>query len=101
MNLPEYIAEREAREPAFRAARDALRPEYEFRRSLIAARLAAGLTQAELAARLGTTQSAVARLESGTIMPTVETLCRLADVLGIQFEITPRVGLIAHAPAHR
>ncbi|HEY8884873.1 MAG TPA: helix-turn-helix transcriptional regulator [Chloroflexota bacterium] len=101
MSLEQYIAEREIREPAFRAAREALRPQYEFRRALIAARLAAGLTQVGLANKLGTTQSAIARLESGTNMPTVETLCRLADVLGIQFEITPQVGLVAHAPIPR
>lgn len=101
MSLPEYIAEREAREPAFRAAREALRPQYEFRRALIAARLATGLTQADVARQLGTTQSAIARLETGTITPTVETLCRLADALGIEFEITPRAGLVAHAPTNR
>jgi transcriptional regulator with XRE-family HTH domain len=101
MNLQEYIAEREAREPTFRAAREALRPHYEFRRALIAARLTAGLTQAELAAKLGTTQSAIARLESGTITPTVDTLCHLADVLGMQFEIAPQAGLIAHTSARR
>jgi transcriptional regulator with XRE-family HTH domain len=100
MNLQEYIAKREAQEPAFRAAREALRPQYEFRRALIAARLAAGLTQAELAQMLGTTQSAIARLESGTITPTVDTLCRLADVLGMQFEIAPQAGLVAHTPTH-
>lgn len=98
MNLQDYVREREAKEPEFRAAREALRPQYEFRRALIRARLAAGLTQAELAARLATTQSAVARLESGTVTPTVETLCRLADVLGIRFEITPSDGLVTHSP---
>ncbi len=98
MKLNEYIAERAAREPAFAQAREALRPQYEFRRSLIAARLAAGLTQAELATKLRTTQSAIARLESGTITPTVDTLCRLADVLEMQFAITPRAGLVAHVP---
>lgn len=99
MNLQEYIVERETRDPNFRAAREALRTQYEFRRALIAARLAAGLTQAQLAQRLGTTQSAIARLESGTITPTVDTLCRLADVLGMQFQIAPQEGLVAHAPA--
>ncbi len=101
MNLQEYIEEREAREPAFRTAREALRPQYEFRRALIAARLGAGLTQTELAVVLGTTQSAIARLESGTIVPSVETLCRLADHLGIHFEITPRAGLVAHVQVDR
>jgi transcriptional regulator with XRE-family HTH domain len=101
MNLEEYIAERSEREPAFSAARAALRSDYEFRRGLIAARLAAGLTQVELAQKLGTTQSAIARLESGSITPTVDTLCHLADVLDMNFAILPKSGLVAHVPAQR
>jgi transcriptional regulator with XRE-family HTH domain len=46
------------------------------------ARLAAGLTQAELAARLGTTQPVVARLESAAANPTVETLERALHATG-------------------
>jgi predicted nucleotidyltransferase/DNA-binding XRE family transcriptional regulator len=69
----------------------------ELSRALHAARLAAGLTQAELATRVGTTQSAIARLESGVITPTVETLCRLADVLDLTFQIAPQVGLVVSA----
>jgi predicted nucleotidyltransferase len=87
------VGEREARGPELRTVGDGLRRRGAFRRALIAARRAAGLTQAELAARVGTTQSAIARLESGAITPTVETLCRLSDVLGLRFEIAPQVGL--------
>ncbi len=65
-----------------------------FRRALAAARRAAGLTQAGLAARLGTTQSAIARLERGEVAPTITTLSRLADALGIQFEVLPRSGIV-------
>jgi uncharacterized protein len=60
----------------------------------VAARRAVGLTQAGLAARLGTTQSAIARLERGEVSPSITTLSRLADVLGIQFEVRPRSGII-------
>ena len=63
---------------------------------VVAARLAAGVTQSELASRIGTTQSAIARLEGGSITPTVETLSRLADVVGLRFEIAPSSGLTAH-----
>jgi len=65
-----------------------------FRRALAAARQASGLTQAGLAARLGTTQSAIARLERGEVAPSITTLSRLADALGIQFEVAPRSGII-------
>jgi transcriptional regulator with XRE-family HTH domain len=46
------------------------------------ARLAAGVTQAELAARLGTTQSAVARLERSGANPRVDTLARALTACG-------------------
>ena len=51
-------------------------------RELIAARLQAGLTQAELAARMGTTQSVVARMESGRALPSLRTLARYAEGTG-------------------
>lgn len=45
-------------------------------------RTEAGLTQAELAERMGTTQSAVARMEGGGTRPTLETLEKLAMAVG-------------------
>jgi transcriptional regulator with XRE-family HTH domain len=44
----------------------------------------AGLTQAELAARIGTTQSAVARLERGGSTPSLERLTRIARCCGLE-----------------
>jgi transcriptional regulator with XRE-family HTH domain len=61
-----------------RAAYDALANEFDLSRELIAARVRAGLTQAEVAERMGTTQSVVARLESGVRMPSVNTLMKFA-----------------------
>jgi ribosome-binding protein aMBF1 (putative translation factor) len=52
-------------DPAARAEYDALAPEFDMARELIAARARAGLTQADVAQRTGTTQSVVARLEGG------------------------------------
>jgi transcriptional regulator with XRE-family HTH domain len=49
---------------------------------VIAARKAAGLSQATLAARIGSTQSAVARLEAGRASPRLETLRRIARATG-------------------
>jgi transcriptional regulator with XRE-family HTH domain len=51
-------------------------------------RQSAGLTQAELAARLRTTQSAVARLESESANPRLETLARALLATGHQLEVT-------------
>jgi transcriptional regulator with XRE-family HTH domain len=55
-------------------------------------RRAAGLTQAELAERIGTTQSAVARLESAGANPRVATLLRAVEAAGqqLEFEVRPR-----------
>lgn len=54
------------------------------------AREAAGLTQAELARKMGTTQSAIAAIESGARTPTVELLERLARACGQR--LTVRIG---------
>jgi predicted nucleotidyltransferase/DNA-binding XRE family transcriptional regulator len=54
---------------------------------LTAARRRAGLTQAQLAEGIGTTQAAITRLERGRFRPAVGTLERLAAALGVTFEI--------------
>src|SRR5712691_4982908 len=96
MGDPASSVKRKTRGARSRTVAPSSRQRDAFQHQLVAARLAAGLTQSELAARIGTTQSAIARLESGTITPTVETLSRLADVVGLRFEIAPNSGLTAH-----
>ncbi len=56
------------------------------------ARERVGLTQAELAARIGSTQPAVARLEAGGSIPSFATLRRIAAALGFELviELRPR-----------
>jgi predicted transcriptional regulator len=66
----------------FREAYDALKPEFRVARQLIAARNRAGLSQAEVARRMGTTQSTVARLESGQRLPAMSSLQRYASAIG-------------------
>lgn len=68
--------------PAVRAEYEALAPEYETARELITARTSAGLTQGEVAERMGTTQSVIARLESGRRTPSLRTLQRYAEAVG-------------------
>jgi DNA-binding XRE family transcriptional regulator len=96
MKHRDYVTDREARDPSFKKARDAGRPQFEFRRALIGARLAAGLTQAELAEQIGTKQSAIARLENGASNPTLDMLVRLAKALSVSFEITPDASVEMH-----
>jgi len=52
-----------------------------------AERVRRGLTQVELAALCGTTQSAVARLEKGTRPPRLDTLLRIANALDCELEV--------------
>jgi ribosome-binding protein aMBF1 (putative translation factor) len=56
--------------------------EFAIVRELIAARARAGLSQTEVAQRMGTTQSAVARLESGKRLPSMRTVERFAQAVG-------------------
>lgn len=62
-----------------KAAYDALEQEYTIARELIAARVRAGLSQAQLAERMNTTQSTIARLEGGKSLPSIRTLNRIAE----------------------
>ncbi|MDA3643877.1 helix-turn-helix domain-containing protein [Saccharopolyspora indica] len=50
-------------------------------------RTQAGLTQTELARRMGTTQSSVARWESGGSMPTIDLLDRLGQAVDVRLEL--------------
>ena len=79
------LAELKARlldDPQTRAEYDAQAPEFTLAHELIAARTRAGLSQAEVAERMGTSQSAVARLESGRSLPSLRTLERYASATG-------------------
>lgn len=57
---------------------------------LAAIREAAGLTQAELAARCGVTQGDISRIERDQANPTAKTLQRIGDVLGVELAWVPR-----------
>jgi DNA-binding XRE family transcriptional regulator len=69
-------------DPETRREYEAQAPEFDIARELIAARTRAGLNQAEIAERMGTSQSAIARLESGRSLPSLRTLVRYAAATG-------------------
>ncbi len=64
-----------------------------FRAMVFRLRSEAGLTQAELAERMGTTQSAIARMEGGGARPTLETLEKLAGAVGGELVVGVGVNL--------
>ena len=68
--------------PEVQAEYDAMASEFAIARELIAARARAGLSQSEVAQRMGTTQSVVARLESGKRPPSLRTVQRYAQAVG-------------------
>jgi transcriptional regulator with XRE-family HTH domain len=65
----------------------------EFRARLYRLRTEAGVTQAELAGRMGTTESAIARMEGGGARPTLEALEKLAATVGAELVVGVGVNL--------
>ena len=75
-------------EPETASAYNDLEEEYVLIASIMRARLEKGLSQAELAARMGTTQGNISRLESGRYNPSVKFLQRVARALEKELEVT-------------
>jgi ribosome-binding protein aMBF1 (putative translation factor) len=72
----------------YRKAHEQLAGEFEIAHAVIEARVTAGLTQEQLAQRMDTTQSVIARLESGRTKPSTQTLERLAAATGTRLKIS-------------
>lgn len=70
------------RSAAYRAEQSRLAPYEEVARMIIRLRLDHHLTQEELAKRVGTSKTAISRLESGRHAPTAETLRKVAGAFG-------------------
>lgn len=76
------------KDKAFKREYDKLTPRYAIISELIAARIKNGVTQKELAKRIGTTQSSIARLESGNVNPSLEFLQKIARVMGLSVHLS-------------
>ena len=81
-------ADSEARRGGYRLAKEA----FELAERVRQARERLGITQAELASRIGSTQPAIARLEAGGNTPSFDMLRRIAAALGLELvvELRPR-----------
>lgn len=75
-------------DPEVRAHYERLEPRYRIAEQSIKLRRRLSMTQAELAAQMGTTQSVVSRLESANGNVTLRTLERLAEVLGCVLKVS-------------
>ena len=73
--------------PEFQKEYEKADAEFAIIESLVRARTEAKLSQAELAKRIGTTQSAIARLEGGGVSPSLSTLRRYAEATGTKLQV--------------
>jgi transcriptional regulator with XRE-family HTH domain len=76
------------KDPQVRKEYDALEEEFALIAAVAKARVRAGLSQTQLAKRMKTTQSAIARLESGRARPSTRTLQRFAEATGHRLKIS-------------
>ncbi len=74
--------------PAATAGHERASRAFELAEEVRSLRETKGHSQSELARRIGSTQPAVARLESGGVAPTIETLERIAGALGLEFSVS-------------
>ena len=92
MNISfENVRDKMMQDPEVARAYEQMKPEFEVSEALIEARLKAELTQSEVAKRMHTTQSVVARLESGRRLPSLQTIYRYAHAVNrrISLDILP------------
>lgn len=83
----ELHAERLKNDPDYAQEYEALEDEFAIARATIRARKEAQLTQEQLAERMGTSQTAIARLEGGQL-PSMKTLKRLAEATGTKLQVS-------------
>jgi transcriptional regulator with XRE-family HTH domain len=89
MNWKEH-RKRLLKDPEFRKEYEALEPEYRLASAMIRLRLEKGLTQEQLAKLLNTKQESIARLESGSSLPSLSTVKKVAEALDAELEINLR-----------
>lgn len=81
---------KQLKNPAIKREYDALEAEFALAGELIGARAKAKLSQQEVARRMGTSQSAVARMESGRTLPSTSSLVKYAKAVGRELRIMLR-----------
>lgn len=88
MDFKEYKAKVFAQRPEVKEEYDAMAPQYEIIRAEIESRRAIGMTQKQLAEKMGTAQANISRFESGTYNPSLAFLQKMADCLGKTLKIS-------------
>lgn len=85
-NMKDFLKE-QLKDPEFKKEYDALDAEFSIVQAMLDARKNAGLTQKDLATRTGIAQADISKLESGRGNPSLRTLQRLADGMGMKLKL--------------
>lgn len=79
--------EEQKKDKKFKEEYDALEPEFSIIQAMIDARKISGLTQKDLSERTGIAQGDISKLENGSANPSLKTLQRLADGMGMRLKV--------------
>ena len=82
----EFLIE-QLKDPEFKAEWEALQPQKAIIQAMIDARKRNGITQKQLAERTGIAQGDISKLENGSANPSIKTLQRLADGMGMKLKV--------------
>ena len=85
-NFNDFLNE-QLKDPEFKKEYDALEPEFSIIQAIIDARKNSGMTQKDLAEKTGITQGDISRLENGSANPSLKTLQRLAEGMGMTLKL--------------
>lgn len=83
----ENVLQDALKDPAFKQEWKASATQYKLIKTIISKRLKLNITQEQLARKAGLKQPSLARIESGSVMPSIKTLHRIASALGTKLEI--------------
>lgn len=85
-NFKDFLNE-QLKNTEFKKEYDALDVEFSIIQAMLDARKAAGMTQKDLAARTGIAQADISKLENGNANPSLRTLQRLAEGMGMKLKV--------------
>lgn len=85
-NFKDFLNE-QLKDESFKKEYDALEPEFAIIKAMIDARKDSGMTQKELSEKTGINQADISKLENGTANPSLKTLRRLAEGMGMVLKL--------------
>ncbi len=85
-NFRDTLSE-QLKDPEFKKEWDALEPEYQIIKAMLDSRTERSITQKQLSAITGIPQADISRLENGNANPSLSTLKRLADGMGMKLKL--------------